>query len=79
MRASIEPLSAVPGPLLKDHLLRYGLKPDVIEWKYFDPAFKPGGERGYAWLRHDKVDGMIGLIPFVRGRAGRPSDVRVDM
>jgi len=64
MRVSIEPLSAVPGPLVKDLLRQYGFTPEVIEWKYFDAGFRPGRERGYAWVRKDRLEGMIGLIPY---------------
>lgn len=71
MRVSIEPLSAIPGPMVKDHLVRYGLTPEIIDWKYFDHAFNSGRERGYAWMRDGRVSGMIGLIPFtLAGPAG---------
>ena len=61
---SIEPVSAVPHHLVKDHLLRRGLRPEIIEWKYFDATFGRGRERGYAWLRDGRVQGMVGIIPF---------------
>jgi hypothetical protein len=64
MRASIEPVSGVPSKLLTDLLQRYGLPPEIIEWKYFDPAWSPRGERGYVWIRDGRAQGMIGLIPF---------------
>lgn len=71
MRVSIEPLSAVPRPLVADLLRRYGFSPEVIDWKYFDVAFQPGRERGYAWVRKDRLEGMIGLIPYsVAGPTG---------
>ena len=71
MRVSVEPVSAVPAGLLKDHLQRF-LPASVIDWKYFDPAFRPRGERGYAWMRDGRVQGMIGLLPFqAAGPAGR--------
>jgi hypothetical protein len=64
MRASIEPVSAVSSKLLTDLLRRYGLPSEIIEWKYFDPAWTPRGERGYVWTRDGRAQGMIGLIPF---------------
>ena len=37
---------------------------DVVEWRYLDAKFNRGRNRGYAWIRHDRIEGMIGLIPF---------------
>lgn len=74
MRVSIDPVSAVPERLLREHLLRYGLPSDIIEWKYFDRGFSPGRERGYAWVRDGHVQGIIGMIPFRLRRAGELTD-----
>ena len=67
LRANLQPLSSVPAALLKSHLLDYGLPAEIIEWKYFDPRFRPAGERGYVWLKDGRVRGVIGLIPYVLG------------
>jgi len=64
MRASIQPVSAVPANLLFEHLRQYGLPAEIINWKYFDPGFRHSGERGWVWLKEDKVKGLIGLLPF---------------
>ena len=74
MRASIEPVSAVPPSLLRELLLRYGLPPAIIDWKYFDKSWSPRGERGYVWTRDGRVQGMIGLIPFRVVGPGGPVD-----
>jgi hypothetical protein len=74
MRASIEPVSAVSSKLLTDLLQRYGLPPEIIDWKYFDRMWSPAGERGYVWMRDGRAQGMIGLIPFrvsISGRAAQ--------
>jgi len=64
MRASIQPVSTVPGDLLRDHLRNYGLPSEIVRWKYFDEGFRPKGERGWVWLKEGKVKGLIGLLPF---------------
>jgi len=72
MRASIQPVSAVPANLLFEHLRQYGLPAEIINWKYFDPGFRHSGERGWVWLKEDKVKGLIGLLPFtLASTAGR--------
>jgi len=74
MRASIQPVSAVPGKLLFEHLRQYGLPAEIIHWKYFDPHFRHNGERGWVWLKEDRVRGLIGLLPFsLLSDAGRVS------
>lgn len=70
MRASIEPVSAVSSKLLTDLLRRYGLPPEIIDWKYFDRTWSPRGERGYVWTRDGRAQGMIGLIPFRMSGSG---------
>ena len=57
-------MSAAPPNLVYDYLVRQGMSPPVIQWKYFDEAFNRGRERGYVWLRHSSVSGFIGLIPL---------------
>jgi hypothetical protein len=64
MRASIEPISRLPRAAVQEYLGRAGLSPEIIGWKYFDPRFAPGRERGYAWMRDGVIQGAIGLIPF---------------
>jgi hypothetical protein len=68
MKVSIEPASAVPPHLLREHLLNYGLPAEIIEWKYFDRCQKEGREGASVWVKDGTVKGMIGMIPFALGR-----------
>ena len=70
MKVSIEPASAVPPHLLREHLLNYGLPAEIIEWKYFDRCQKRERERASVWVKDGTVKGMIGMIPFAVGRGG---------
>lgn len=60
----IEALSGVPPDLVRDYLGRRGVPRATADWKYFDPAHERGRERGLVWLRRDRVEGFLGLIPF---------------
>lgn len=64
MAPSVVPFSELPAEALRDFLGRHGMAPEVVQWRYFDPAFNRGRNRGYAWLRQSRIHGMIGLIPF---------------
>jgi hypothetical protein len=64
MPPSVLPLSEVPAELLREFLGRVGMPPEVADWRYLDQDFNRGRNRGFAWLRRDRIEGMIGLIPF---------------
>src|SRR3954463_13364384 len=64
MAASVVPLSQLPAELLREFLGRVGMAGEVVDWRYLDDDFNRGRNRGFAWLRRDRVEGMIGLIPF---------------
>ncbi|HEV7365956.1 MAG TPA: hypothetical protein VGN76_08950 [Gemmatimonadales bacterium] len=64
MPPSVVPLSAVSADLLREFLMRMGMSREVAEWRYLDANFNRGRNRGYAWVRHNRIEGMIGLIPF---------------
>jgi hypothetical protein len=63
VKAQFEPVADVPGDLLRSYLLSRGWPAELIEWKYFDPAFNRGRNRGYVWIHEGKVSGLIGNIP----------------
>jgi hypothetical protein len=76
MSSSIVPLEDISAHLIRDFLQQFGFDPPIIDWKYFDQAFNRGRDRGYVWLRRDRVAGMIGLIPFtIAAAAGRAREV----
>lgn len=75
MTSRFLPLSETPRPALEQYLLRAGLAADVVVWKYFDTRFAPGRERGIAWLRGDKVEGLLGLVPSRFREGARLLDV----
>src|SRR3712207_729803 len=64
MASSVVPFGDVAGDRVRDFLRQSGFDPQIIEWKYFDPAFNRDRNRGYAWLQQGRVAGVIGLIPF---------------
>lgn len=64
MPPSVVPLSGVPAELLREFLGRVGMTAEVADWRYLDQDFNRGRNRGFAWLRGDRIEGMIGLIPF---------------
>jgi hypothetical protein len=64
MAPSVVPLSEVPVELLRDFLGRVGMSREVVDWRYLDDDFNRGRNRGFAWIRRDRIEGMIGLIPF---------------
>ncbi len=41
-----------------------GQLPGIVDWKYFDPTFGAGCERGYVYVQDGKIVGFLGLIPF---------------
>ena len=57
-------LSEVRADLVKDYLIRQGMRPEIIDWKYFDIPFNRNRERGCVLVRDDVVQGFLGLIPF---------------
>ena len=64
MDDAILSLQDVPREQVKEYLDRRGMPGDVAEWKYYDPAFNRGRERGYVWTRDGQINGFIGLIPW---------------
>jgi hypothetical protein len=64
MPPSFQPLSALDPELLVEYLGREGNPADIVRWKYFDTRFNRGRERGYAWVKHGKIGGFLGLVPF---------------
>ena len=75
MAPSVVPLSDVPAGLLREFLGRIGMSREVVDWRYLDEDFNRGRNRGLAWLRRDRMEGMIGLIPFQIGGAGPAREV----
>jgi hypothetical protein len=70
---SIVPLSEVPRPLVEAYLRARtsyfrDRAPAAVAWKYYDVAFNRGRDRGFVWLRDDRVRGFIGLIPAAMAR-----------
>jgi hypothetical protein len=57
----LEPACDVPGKWFREFLGRIGMSPEVAEWRYFDSAFNRERNRGFVWLRHDRIEGMIGF------------------
>lgn len=72
--SSIVGLSELPRERIERYLVRQGMSPEVVAWKYFDERFNRGRERGYAWVRQGAVDGFIGMIPFTVAREGERLD-----
>jgi hypothetical protein len=64
MASSVVPLSEVAAETLRDFLGRMGMPREVVDWRYLDSGFNGGRNRGFAWIRRNRIDGMIGLIPF---------------
>lgn len=64
MATSLVPLKELSRDVLLDFLQRMGMSREVAEWRYLDPGFNRGRNRGFAWLRRGRVEGMIGLLPF---------------
>jgi hypothetical protein len=69
------PAQEVHSERLREFLGRIGMSPEVVEWRYFDSAFNRGRNRGFVWLRQNRIEGMIGLIPFEVGDGKRRRDV----
>jgi len=71
MALSVAPFSDLPGGAVVEFLQRMGMPPDVAEWRYLDTRFNRGRNRGFAWMPHGRIEGMIGLVPFrISGTAG---------
>jgi hypothetical protein len=70
MASSIAPLNELSETLLLDFLQRTGMSREVAQWRYFDSIFNRGRNRGFAWVPRDRVEGMIGLVPFRVAGAG---------
>ena len=64
MAPSVVPLSEVSPDLLRDFLARAGMTREVADWRYLDTEFNRGRNRGFAWLPRNRMEGMVGLIPF---------------
>jgi hypothetical protein len=75
MGSTIQTLSAVPEAWVRDYLRGQGQEDHVVEWKYFDRRFNRDRERGYVWVRDDRVRGFLGLIPFRLRQNGECRDV----
>lgn len=75
MAPSVVPLSEVSAEMLREFLGRVGMSREVADWRYLDADFNRGRNRGFAWLRRDRMEGMIGLIPFRIGGAGATREV----
>lgn len=74
MASTVVPATEVSGDLLRTFLDRIGMSREIAEWRYFDAAFNRGRNRAFVWLREGRIDGMVGLIPFVAasGKERRP-------
>ena len=70
MPSSIVPLSTLPQSLLMDFLRGRGMSDEVVRWKYFDADFNRDRERGLVWMKDGRVEGFLGLIPWLL-RCGR--------
>jgi hypothetical protein len=57
-------MSEVDPAAVKRYLLSRPMRPEIIDWKYFDPCFNRGQERAVVCVRKDQVAGFLGLIPF---------------
>lgn len=79
MPPAIVPVSEVSSDLLHEYLAsatQFFRERDasMVRWKYYDATFSRGKQRGFVWLRRDKVRGFIGVMPaaVVRGRSVTP-------
>ena len=61
--------------LLREFLGRVGMSREVVDWRYLDDDFNRGRNRGFAWVRRDRIEGMIGLIPFRISGSGPAREV----
>ena len=75
MPPSVVPLSEVPAELLLEFLGRVGMTREVAAWRYLDEGFNRGRNRGFAWVRRGRVEGMIGTIPFRISGPGAAKEV----
>jgi hypothetical protein len=64
MPTVFQPLSSITPATLIEYLGREGNSAELVRWKYFDSRFNRNRERGYAWVKDEKIGGFIGLIPF---------------
>lgn len=76
MPSRIEPLSQVPADWVVDYFRRQQVPEALVRWKFLAPGPPSRGrERGIAWIRDDRVQGFLGLVPCRLGRG----DERFDM
>ena len=75
MSDAILSLREVPQDQVVEYLGRRGMTAEIVEWKYFDPAFNEGRERGYVWTRDERIEGFIGLIPWNVRRGNEQLDM----
>ncbi|MBI3668702.1 MAG: GNAT family N-acetyltransferase [Acidobacteria bacterium] len=71
MAPGFQPLSTLPPSSLIEYLRRDSKSPELVQWKYFNPCFNRGRERGYTWMQAGQIGGFIGLIPFQLAMGGR--------
>jgi hypothetical protein len=64
MRPSLLRLAEAQPSLVQDYLVSQEIPLEISRWKYFDPRFNRGRERGFVCMKDDKVCGFLGLIPF---------------
>jgi hypothetical protein len=64
MRSGLMRMSEADPAAVKQYLLGRQMKPEIIDWKYFDAHFNRDRERGVVWVRDNQVAGFLGLIPF---------------
>lgn len=63
MGSSIEPIAPRHRRSLVEHLGRFGLPPEIVDWKYYGRS-RGADPTGLAWVRDGRVQGTVGLIPF---------------
>ena len=64
MKLDIRPLADVDAALVREYLEERGASRRMIDWKYFDPERPRGPVQGYCWVREDRVQGFLGIVPF---------------
>lgn len=65
MKLDIRPVGGVDAALVREYLEERGASRAMVDWKYFDAARARGSVSGYCWVRGGRVQGFIGIIPFV--------------
>jgi hypothetical protein len=64
MRSGLIAMSEADPVAVKKYLVSRKIEPEVVDWKYFDPCFNRGRERGVVLVLENQVAGFLGLIPF---------------